>query len=58
MSDNTLKQLEQILAKRKHYSVKRFRNKRDIDVANATIGDVADILATLLSDLKEQRILK
>jgi len=58
ISDNTLKELEQILAKRKPYQVKKFKDRRDIDIDNATIGDVADLLATLISDLKNQRILK
>ena len=57
-NDNTLKELEQRLKKRKLYQIKRSRNKRNIDVDNATVGDVADVLATVITDLKEIGIFK
>lgn len=58
ISDNTLKQLEQILAKRQKYIVKNNKNKRDIDAINGTLGDVLHVLATLLDDLRKQGIVK
>ncbi len=58
VSDNTIKQLEQILKNKNKYQVKRSKNKRDIDAGNATVGDVANVLGTLIDDLRKQGILK
>ena len=57
-SDNTLKQLEQILAKRKKYLVKTDKEKRDINAINGTSQETAIVLATLIKDLTKQGILK
>jgi len=58
VTDNTLKELEQIIKHRKPYQIRRTATKRNLDVDNATIGDVADFLLTLVGDLKKQGILK
>ncbi len=55
---NTVKELEQIIKNRKKYQVKRFKNKRDLDIDNATIGDIFDLVGTLITDLRRQGILK
>ena len=55
-SDNTLKQLEQILKNRQIYRVRRFKNKRDLDIDNATVGDIFDLVGTLITDLRKQGI--
>jgi hypothetical protein len=57
-SDSTLKQLEQILAKRERYVVKADQSKRDLDAINGTVADLGIVLATLINDLKKQGILK
>lgn len=58
VSDNTIKQLEQILKNKKSYQVKRFKNKRDLDADKATLQDVKDLIGTLIGDLRKQGILK
>ena len=55
---NTVKELEQIIKNRQKYQVTRFKSRRDLDTANATLADVLDLLGTLIADLKKQRILK
>ena len=57
-NNTTLKQLEQILAKREKYLTKTDSQRRDLDAVNGTAGEVAVVLATLISDLKKQGILK
>ena len=56
--DNTLQELEQIIKNKKPYQIKKNKTTRHLDIDNATIGDVADVLATLITDLKQQRIIK
>ncbi len=58
MNDNLEKQLEQIIKNAKKYVVRGDVNKRNLDAANPTTADNANVLATLISDLKKQRILK
>ncbi len=57
-NDNTLKELEQILANKQKYVIKTDANKRDLDAVSPTIANNAKVLATLISDLKKQGILK
>jgi hypothetical protein len=57
-NDSTLKQLEQILAKRQKYQVKTGRTKRDLDSVDGTLQELANVVATLINDLKKQGILK
>jgi len=57
-NDNTLKQLEQIIAKREKYVVKTDANKRDLDAVNGTLQELATVVATLINDLKKQGVLK
>lgn len=56
--NNRIKELEQILKNKQKYQVKRFKNKRDLDVDNATLADALDLLGTLITDLTKQGILK
>ena len=55
---NTVKELEQIIKNKRKYQVRRSKNKRDLDIDNATIGDIFDLVGTLIDDLRKQRILK
>ncbi len=57
-NENTIQELEQIIKNRKIYRVKRSKTKRDLDIDNATIGDIFDLVGTLIDDLRKQRILK
>jgi len=56
--DNSKQVLEQIIKNRKLYQVRKNKTVRFLNVDNASLGDVKDVLATLLVDLKEQRIIK
>jgi hypothetical protein len=58
ISSSSLKQLEQILAKRQGYVSKLAKNPRRSLGLNPTANEVAEVLATLLKDLREQGILK
>ncbi len=57
-NDNIIEELEQILKNAKKYVVRGDMNKRDLDAANPTTADIANVLVTLISDLKKQKILK
>jgi hypothetical protein len=56
--ETTLKQLEQILAKRRKYVVKSDRPARRNLGINPDINEMYDVLATTIKDLKEQGIFK
>ena len=58
MNDNLEKQLEQIIKNAKKYVIRGDVSKRNLDATNPTTADNANVLATLISDLKRQRILK
>ena len=58
MENDSIKELEQILANRQKYIVKTDKIKRDLDVVNGTLADLLTYVATLTNDLKKQRILK
>ena len=58
LRENTLKQLEQIIAKKKKYVVKTDSIKRDLDAVNGTLKELAIVVATLINDLKKQGILE
>jgi hypothetical protein len=56
--ESTIKQLEQILAKRQKYTVKTEGERRDLDAVNGVVGDIIKVLGTLINDLKKQGILE
>jgi len=58
VSDNILKQLEQIFKNQPLYQVKSDAVKRNLDAVNPTAANNAKVLATLINDLKKQKILK
>ncbi len=58
ISSLTEKQLEQILAKKKEYVVKSDKQANRSLGLNPTADNVAEVLATLIKDLKAQGILK
>ena len=55
--DNTLKELEQILAKRQKYVVRSDKQQRSLG-ANPTIEEIYAVLVTLINDFKKQGIIK
>ena len=55
ISDNTAKQLEQIIAKRQKYVVRSDKQQRHLG-ANPTIEEIYAVLVTVINDLKKQRI--
>ena len=55
--DKTLKELEQILAKRKKYVVKRIKQPRRDLGDNPTVEEMHLFLQTLVQDLQDMRIL-
>ena len=57
-NNSTLRQLEQILAKRQKYVIKSDKSRRDYDAVNATLIETNTTLATLIQDLKKQGVLK
>ena len=57
ISSGSLKQLEQILAKKKNYAIKQTKQeRRDLD-DNPKIDNIHLVLQTLIKDLKKQGIL-
>ena len=57
ISSASLKQLEQILAKKKNYVIKQTKQeRRDLD-DNPKIDNIHLVLQTLIKDLKKQGIL-
>jgi len=58
LENDRLQELEQILANRQKYVVKKDKNKRDLDSVGGTLGDALNVLGTLINDLKKQGILK
>ena len=58
VKSSSLKQLEQILAKRERYVVRTDKRERRDLGANPTADNIAEVLATLIKDLKKQGILK
>ncbi len=58
ISSLTEKQLEQILAKKQEYVVKSDKRANRSLGLNPTADNVAEVLATLIKDLKAQGILK
>ena len=58
VTSNSLKQLEQILAKKQEYTTRVTKQKRrDLD-DNPTMDNIHRVLQTLIEDLKNQGILK
>ena len=55
--DKTLKELEQILAKRKKYVIKRVKQPRRDLGDNPTVGEIYLSLQSLVQDLQDMRIL-
>lgn len=58
ISQATLKQLEQIVAKKKSYVVKFNKKDRRSLGLNPTIDELYEFVATMAKDLKEQGIYK
>ena len=55
VSESTLKQLEQIIAKRQKYVVRSDKQQRNLG-ADPTIEEIYAVLVTVINDLKKQRI--
>jgi len=58
LANDRLQELEQILANRQKYVIKTDTNKRDLDAVNGTLKGLANVVATLINDLKKQGILE